>query len=232
MVPLSLALASSIALSGCATPGNDPSLSPAENQLRASNARFTQTVGEGAATGAVLGGVAGALLGGHNRLQAAAIGAAAGGALGGGAGYLVARNNAARSHSEADYNTAITEAQKDAVAYQQSAVAAQTIANDCVAAINKLDAQYRSGQITAAQYREKTAHFEADNDYLGKQLTDARDESASLRGQAANNTQTRAAALAAASDIDGARASIVSERDILTRTLALVPPEKPVSQGT
>ena len=48
-------------LSGCAGGAGayDANLSPAQNQLRQSNARFNQTVGEGAVAGALLGGAAG-----------------------------------------------------------------------------------------------------------------------------------------------------------------------------
>ncbi len=94
-------------LAGCASGGYDPNLSPAQNQLRQSNARFNQIIGEGAGAGALLGGIAGLALGGRNRGQAALIGAAAGGALGAGAGYAVASNNLSRSSSEAQFNAAI-----------------------------------------------------------------------------------------------------------------------------
>lgn len=117
-------LACGMLLVGCAAnSGYDPSLSPAQNQLRQSNQRFTQTVGEGAVAGAVLGGIAGLALGGRNRAQSAAIGAAAGGALGAGAGYVVARNNLNRSSTEAQFNDAIQQASADSDAYQKSAAA-------------------------------------------------------------------------------------------------------------
>lgn len=218
-----MVVAGSLALSGCAgATADDASLTPAENQLRRANARFTQTVGEGAVVGALAGGVAGALLGGRNRLAGAAIGATAGGALGAGAGYLVARNNAQRTHSEADYNAAIDQAQQDAAAYRTSAEAARSIASQCESEIARLDGQYRSRQITAAQFRASVAKYQTDDDLLRKQVTDAQQTASSLRTMGATGN-TAGSANSTASDIDSSRASLASSQAQLSRALSRVP---------
>ena len=217
-----LVLAVTLTVGGCAAPGNDPSLSPAENQLRQQNARFSQTVGEGAVVGALAGGIAGALLGGRNRLAGAAIGATAGGALGAGAGYLVARNNAQRTHSEADYNKAIDQAQQDAATYRASADSARTIASQCVAAIDQLDAQYRSRQITAAQFRSSVAKYQDDNKILGQQVSGAQETATSLR-TLGGGTTIATSARNAATDIDGSRASLASSQAQISQALSRVP---------
>ncbi len=219
-----LLLAACLTLTGCAAGAvaDDPSLSPEENQLRKANARFTQTVGEGAAVGAIAGGLAGALLGGRNRVAMAALGATAGGALGAGAGFLVARNNAARTHSEADYNTAIDQAQQDAAAYRTSADAARGIASNCVAQINALDRQYRARQITAAQFRASVAHYQKDNELLQAQVTGAQDTANSLRTMGATGN-TAGSANSTAADIDGSRQSLASSAAAISQALSRVP---------
>ena len=180
-----MVVASGMLFSGCAaTTTYDPSLSPAQNQLRQSNQRFNQTVGEGAVAGAVLGGIAGLALGGHNRVQAGAIGAAAGGALGAGAGYMVAHNNLSRSSTEAQFNDAIQQASADASAYQKSAAASQQVADQAEADAARLRGQVQARQITQAQYRSGMAKYQADAQIMNTQATDARKQAAALRQDA------------------------------------------------
>lgn len=174
-----------ILLAGCAAGGGyDPSLSPAQNQLRQSNARFNQTVATGAGAGALLGGVAGLALGGRNRGQAALIGAAAGGALGAGAGYAVASNNLNRASSEAQFNDAIQEANAEANRFQSAAQASQQVADDATADARRLNGQLRAGQITQAQYRTGLSKYQADNDVLTRQISEARKAAVAMRQSA------------------------------------------------
>jgi hypothetical protein len=222
-----LLVTSCLIVTACATGGNDPSLSPEENQLRAANARFNQTVGEGAAVGAVGGALAGALLGGHNRLAGAAIGAAAGGALGAGAGYVVARNNATRSHSEADYQKAIGEAQQEANDFRTSAQSARIIADRAVRELAVLDAQYRSKQITGAQYRAQVSKYQQDNRLIQDQAKEADSEVTSLRSFANGSGQNRGVVLQSAADIDNSRSSLQSYAAAISRALSSVPDAGP-----
>lgn len=219
---LAMACAATLALSACAGPAAyDDSLSPAQNQLRQANARFNQTVGEGAVAGAVLGGVAGLALGGRSRGQAAAIGAASGAALGAGAGYLVARNNLGRSSTEAQYADAISQASADAEAYRNSASASRQIADQASADAARLGAQLRSGQITQAQYRAGLAKYQADNDIITKQAADARQTASLLRQDARNASASNRNQLAStAADMEASQRELEQSRLRLSRALA------------
>lgn len=221
----SLVVAAGLSLGGCASQmAYDNSLSPAQNQLRQANARFNQTVGEGAVAGALLGAVAGAALGGRNRGQAALIGAGAGAALGTGAGYLVARNNLGRSRTEADYSNAIQQAADDAAAYRQSAEASRQIAADATAEAARLSAQYRSRQITAAQYRAGISRFQQDSDIINQQVAQARQASAAMQQDASTAQGANRSALAnTAADVEASRSQLERSADALSRALASVP---------
>ena len=182
---LSTVLVAGLGLAGCASQtAYDNSLSPAQNQLRQANARFNQTVGEGAVAGAVVGGLAGLALGGRNRAQAAAIGAAGGAALGAGAGYLVARNNLSRSSTEAQYADAIQQASADADKYRTYASISRQIADEATAEASRLNGQLRAGQITQAQYRSGISKYQADIETLRQQASAASQTAAAMRQDA------------------------------------------------
>lgn len=209
-------------LAGCATQtAYDPRLSPAENQLRQSNARFSQTVGEGAVAGAVLGGIAGLAFGGRNRGQAALIGAAAGGALGAGTGYLVARNNLSRSSTESQLNDAISQAAQDAQAYRTSASASHQIADQATADAARLGAQLRANQIGQAEYRAGLAKYQADLDILNKQATGAQQAAATMRQDSRRVNPGAGGQLAqSASDIESSSRELSQSQARLSRALA------------
>lgn len=83
-------------LGGCVTGGesysNDSYLTPEQRRLRAQDQDFNRTVGEGAVTGAVVGGLIGFLAGGRrNRGAGTLIGAGVGALAGTAAGYYVAQ---------------------------------------------------------------------------------------------------------------------------------------------
>lgn len=182
---VAMLIVASLALNACASStAYDPGLSPAQNQLRQSNARFNTTVAEGAGAGALLGGLAGLALGGRNRGQAALIGAGAGAVLGGGAGYLVARNNLSRASTEAQFNDAIQQASAEADRFRSAAQASQQIADDATADVRKLNGQLRAGQITQAQYRTGLSKYQADNDAMTKQISEAHKAAVAMRQSA------------------------------------------------
>ena len=202
---IAFAAASGLMLSGCAGGAGayDSSLSPAQNQLRQSNARFNQTVGEGAVAGALLGGAAGLAFGGRNRAQATLIGATAGGALGAGAGYAVARNNLSRSSTEAQYRDAIQQASADADAFRASAQASGQVADQAMADAKRLNGALHAGQITQAQYQSGIAKYQADNAAMTQSIGEAHKSAATMRQNArfttgANNGQL----LRSAADVD------------------------------
>ena len=219
---MALVTSAAILLAGCAGGGGyDPSLSPAENQLRQSNARFNQTVGEGAGAGAILGAVAGLALGGRNRGQAALIGAAAGGALGAGAGYAVASNNLNRASSEAQFNNAIQQASADAQAYRSSALLSRQVADEAMADARRLNGQLRAGQITQAQYRTALSKYQADNDAMAKQITEARKAATTMRQNAAVASRANNAELSrSAADVEASSSQIEQSQVRISRALA------------
>lgn len=214
-------VAAAVLLAGCAGGGYDPSLSPAQNQLRQSNARFNQTVGEGAGAGALLGAVAGLALGGRNRGQAALIGAAAGGALGAGTGYAVARNNLNRASSEAQFNDAIRQASADAEAYRSSALLSRQVADEAATDVRRLNGQLRAGQISQAQYRASLSKYQADSDAMTKQITEAQKASVAMRQNAAVASRANNAELSrSAADVEASRNQIEQSQARLSRLLA------------
>lgn len=202
---VAVAASAAILLAGCAAGGGygDPSLSPAQNQLRQSNARFNETVATGAGAGALLGGIAGLALGGRNRGEAALIGAAAGGALGAGAGYAVASNNLSRASSEAQFNDAIQQANAEANRFQSAAQASQQVADEATAEARKLNGQLRAGQITQAQYRAGLSKYQADNEAMAKQISKAREVAAGIqRGAQVASGANRGELFRSKADID------------------------------
>ncbi len=215
-------VAAGLAVTACAAPSYDATLSPAENQLRASRAHFAETVGTGAAVGAVLGAGLGALVG-HDARSAAA-GGLIGAALGTGAGYAVARNNAERANTEAAYDDAIQQAEADAAAYRQSADAARQIAQAALADAERLQAQYRARQITAAQYRAGLAHYAQDDVVIRQQIDDAGKAAITLRADAARGFGGNGPRLASTADSIGASESdLARSSEEIRRALASVP---------
>ena len=218
---VAFAVAASVLLDGCAAVGSDPTLSPAQNQLRQSDARFNQTVGEGALAGALLGGVAGLALGGRNRGRAALIGATAGGALGSGAGYLAARNNLGRASTEAQYNDAIEQAAADADAYRSSASASRQIADQAYADASRLGEQYRARQINRDQYLSGLAKYRADNEIISKQAGAAQQAAAMMRQDSRGAPGPNGALLAdTAADVEASRRQLEQSQARLSRILA------------
>lgn len=148
-----LLLAACLMFAGCA---DTTKMSPAQRALEQSKRRFVVTTAEGALGGAALGALIGGLAGGG---RGALIGAAGGGLAGGVAGAMVAQNNYARTHSEADLNQLTADANQQAAQAQQDANTASEIANEVRAKTAQLRAQYRAGQINAAQYHAQLASY-------------------------------------------------------------------------
>jgi len=220
---ITLIASAGILLAGCAAGGGsyDSSLSPAQNQLRQSNARFNQTVGEGAGAGALLGGIAGLALGGRNRVQATLIGAAAGGALGAGAGYAVASNNLSRSSSEAQFSAAIQRASADADGFRNSAQASRQVADQATADVNRLNRAFRAGEITQAQYRAGIANYRTDNDAMTQSITQARRSAAAMRENSRVASGSNSAQLArSAADVKASTRETEQSQIKLSRAIA------------
>lgn len=126
--------------------------------------RYAEMRVTGAAGGAVIGALAGALLFKDNRGAGAAGGAAAGAAIGYLAGAYVANLNSQAEDRRDDLNVQLAAA-RDAVAENKQAVRDnRTIVNAEVRRIDELNRGYRAGTVTRDQYAERI-------DTLDKKIT-------------------------------------------------------------
>lgn len=156
---------------GCASQANDPTLSPAENQIHQRAAQMTNTVGEGAAVGVLAGAIAGALLS-KNRAQGAAIGAAVGGAVGGGLGYMVASRAQAQQQTETQYEDAIKQANVTAQQSAQDAAASQQVTTDVTQRLAELNQKHAAQQVTDEVYQKQLTSLRARNQELASVAND------------------------------------------------------------
>jgi hypothetical protein len=176
-----------VLISGCAQVGaHNENLTPEQRELRERTQRFNETVITGAAAGAVLGGVLGALVS-RDRAQGAVIGAAAGAALGGGAGYYIATRNERFATREEAANARITAARREANDLARTASVAERVTRENRARIGELDRRYRAGQITAAQYRQETASMREDLSNMRNAARKAGEVSVAMAGDAGSS---------------------------------------------
>ncbi len=146
------------AVSGCETTGGGVDagdqvavMSPAERRWHESNRQFKRTVAKGAIAGAIAGALVGALVT-KGKVSGVLIGAAAGAALGAGVGYYVATKNRQYANREEELSAKITAADKEAVAYRQTADAAEEYAVWQRQRIRTMKADLRAKRITQQKY--------------------------------------------------------------------------------
>lgn len=218
---ITLSLAAALSLSACAGQmGGDP-LTPAQQQLQDANKRFVATTAEGAAAGAVLGTLVGYAAGGA---RGALIGGLGGAALGTAVGYSVAQNNLNQSHTEANLQALIQQANEDAAAYERSANASSQIASELRDKIASLDAQYAAHSISAAAYQAQIASYRKSADTMRQQVADMQKESATLHADAASSGGYHGTELdSAAGRIDAARRSEESSLHDVDQAMSAVP---------
>lgn len=157
-----LVVALPLALSACVgAPAHDPNLTPAQNQLRQSNASWNSTVATGALAGAATGALAGAALS-NNRGQGALIGGLIGLAGGLAAGAMVADRNFTFSNREASAQSRVQNATVVANALEEQSRNAQQVVEQNRRTLADLDRQFRARQITAADYQARTQTMRAD----------------------------------------------------------------------
>jgi hypothetical protein len=173
-------LAATLLLGACANSAvNDPSLTPAQRQLREANASWNNTVASGALVGAAAGAAIGAAAANNRRGEAMLIGALIGTAAGLVGGLVVANRNFTFADREAGAQARIDNANNVASDLERRAALANNVVAQNRARIADLDRQYRAGQITSAQYRARTESMRGDLDALregAKQGADARAE--------------------------------------------------------
>ena len=168
MAPV-LALAAVMMVTACGSTGSrtsDANLTPAQRNLRTEAERFNSTVGEAAVIGAIAGGIIGALVVDDNRAAGAAIGAGLGAAIGGGAGYLVASQNQQYATREAQLDAQISAAEQDVARYREIVRTTQTVVNQHKARIAELNQQLASGQVNLGQVQTEQATMRQDLDLI------------------------------------------------------------------
>ena len=214
--PLACAMVLALGLAACSTTGSgfgadESNLTPAQRELRQEAERFNQTVLEGALTGALIGGIAGALLSEDDPLAGAAIGAGAGAAVGAGAGYFVASQNEEYANEEQRLEAQVAAAQEDVARYERIVLSTERVVNEYRQRIARLDSQYAAGQVTAAEYRNQVVGVQTDLDAIqalidenGNIVEAYEAEIASLRQQGRSSTELAAA-----------RTEMIQEREAL-----------------
>jgi hypothetical protein len=217
-----LALAGLLLVSGCASSVPNGS-STGGTAVDRANANFTGTVATGALTGAVIGGVAGALLDKNNPGAGALMGATAGGLLGGGAGVAVARNNQSQAATEDSLHAQIQAAAK----YAQNADAAAAEARQRSDAANQaslaLAQQLRAGQITKAEYQSKINETNSYAQSVHTLIGHMSDKEALLRQEARTAGSAGGDLIQSADKISSDRASLQQSLTELSAAAGSVP---------
>lgn len=148
--------------------GYDSSLSPDQRYLRQQTDRFSRTVAEGAAIGALAGAIGGYLYG--RDAKSAALGGVAGAAVGAGAGYYVASQNRQYASLEQGLNARIAAAQQENAYYRDTAAVIERVVAANEQKIAELNARYRSGLIDRAGLQRELASAVEDRKRIGKTL--------------------------------------------------------------
>jgi hypothetical protein len=207
-------------LSACAaTHTNDPTLTPAQNQLRQANAGWNQTVAAGAALGAASGAAIGAMSS-NNRGQGALIGAVAGLIIGGLAATEVANRNFGFANREIGAQARVENANTVAADLERRAQLADQVVAQNRTKLADLDRRYRAGQITAAQYNQQVAPIREDVDQLKKSAQQGR-EARDAINQERDLPQLRAAENRIRPAQRKLEASAAELEDMLTRVPAV-----------
>jgi|GEM_PF-6432151 len=152
-----------LATSGCSTVAIDPdTMSPAEVALRQEQnerVRIMQGVATGAGIGAVIGGGLAAIMGGdaNDIMKMAALGAVAGGMAGGADANRVNSGAGAQSAEQQKYKQIIANANTNIAYYKSVNKNASAVVREANRDVSKLNAQYKSGAISKAEYRSEMA---------------------------------------------------------------------------
>lgn len=205
-------------LTACATIA--PDATPAQRRVAEASNRFATTTAEGAVAGAVLGAGLGYLMGGG---RGAAIGAGAGLATGAVAGYLVAQNNYKEEQTEGNLNEAIADANVAAADARSDAQASQQVAAEARTRAAALGENYRTGKITAAQYRTQLSSYRDSLKSLDDISKGLQDKATAIRWNANVAGVQGGALTASADDIDRSRSSIDASAAQMRQVLAATP---------
>lgn len=149
---------------GCANmPASSGPLTPAQQALRQQTTRFNETVATGAVAGALLGGIAMALLSDNrNRARNVALGAAAGAAVGGTAGYYVATSNQNYASAEQEYDAKLAAVEREVTSYRAISDSSQAVVTENKIKISLLQDAYGKRTMTAAEVQRSAATMQED----------------------------------------------------------------------
>ncbi|MBN2752768.1 MAG: hypothetical protein JXQ84_08675 [Rhodospirillaceae bacterium] len=162
---IALLVAATTMLGACATT-NDANLSPAEKKLREQASTFNQTIGEGAMVGCVAGALLGLLVSNNHKGQGAAMGCAAGAAVGGAAGYAVASQQESYANEEERLDAMITDVKTDNQRLAGLIETSRTVIASDKAEIANLDKKIAAGKISADQAKQEIAKVDSNIKYL------------------------------------------------------------------
>ncbi|TDP44988.1 YMGG-like glycine zipper-containing protein [Zavarzinia compransoris] len=226
-----LVLVAALGLGGCVSNsysfgGGDyyEPLTPAQAALREQTDRFNETVATGAVAGALLGALVGALADSRNPGRGAAIGAAAGGVLGGASGYYIASENEQYASREQALEARIQAARNEAASYRQIAASSSKVAAENRRKLAQLEQQYRNGQISARDYKARTAAMHEDLRLMDEALSNAGEVRQKIYDDSGYaGPQGRASLGQSNADIARSAEEIARSRDELARALATVP---------
>lgn len=150
------------------TTSGSAGLTPAEQKMREQADTFNQTIGEGAMVGCIAGAILGALLVNDKKGQGALIGCGAGAAVGAGAGYMVASTQESYATEEARLDAMIGDLRSDNTRLASLIDSSRSVIAADKAEIDRLDQKIATGQITAKQAKADIAKVDSNIDYLTK----------------------------------------------------------------
>jgi hypothetical protein len=154
-------------VAGCESNGgysaSDPNLTPEQRRLRAQNQDFNRTLGEGAVTGALIGGLIGLLAGGrHNRGAGALIGAGVGALAGTAAGYYVAKKKQQYVNENQRLDSMTSDVRADNTKLEAYIANTRTVVAQNKAELARLRSEYNARQATRADLNRRISTAEQD----------------------------------------------------------------------
>ncbi len=232
---LPLAVAAIFALTACQTTGGGsaggdscsaPGMSPQEHQLCSDNATFNQTivggVAEGAALGALLGGVTCAALGGNARtcVASAGAGAVAGGTL----GYLDAYNKAKEEQAtrqnirQIDAITQDINQENNRLELALANVRSLVISD--IAQLGDIHRQLAAGEISLQQAQAARVRMQNHKNEIDNLITRAHKQASDYTAAAARSNQASPESNAAIRSMQAHLTDLEQQRDALSRAVA------------
>ena len=160
-----VAFGMALLLGACTTTG-DTARTPAEQKMREQANTFNQTVGEGALVGCIAGAIIGILASNRHQGNGAAIGCGAGAVAGGATGYMVASKQETYANEEARLNAMIDDLRADNQRLSGLIDSSHTVIESDKAALAALDKKIAANTITQSQAKVELAKVDDNIKYL------------------------------------------------------------------